>query len=275
MTRVEGSMPMHTIWKLAPRRRRLGFTAIELTAVASIIAILALILMPIVRKRVAQTRLVAAEDDMRTIEIAETLANADTGFFFRLSDLNNPSVIETLLQADPEGAIRTVPNGYWNQPITNFFNNTNFDQAALSQIVQNWKGPYTSFNNTKSELLAVLLTTQPEMFRTFPGSGPGSNDGPILVLTGGSSQEDDDLLRDEETPIDPWGNPYLFFGPNRVGRNAGTIALNQNEETDFGVSIVYSLGPNGLPGNLVNPTSRQFFRDAGTLGLGDDLSRTF
>ena len=65
--------------QLSSLRRRRGFTAIEVSAVATIIAILALILIPIMRGRVDEAKRVAATEDMSGIEKAETLAFADTG----------------------------------------------------------------------------------------------------------------------------------------------------------------------------------------------------
>jgi hypothetical protein len=52
---------------------------IAVIAVASIIALLALIVVPVVRNRVASARIVSTQDDMRGIEIAQVIANGDTG----------------------------------------------------------------------------------------------------------------------------------------------------------------------------------------------------
>src|SRR5689334_11618569 len=73
-----------------PGTRRAGFTAIEISAVATIIAIMALILIPIVRNRVEEARKVAAQDDMAGIEKAESLAYGYSNFYFRLQDLSRP-----------------------------------------------------------------------------------------------------------------------------------------------------------------------------------------
>ncbi len=40
---------------------------------------------------------------------------------------------------------------------------------------------------------------------------------------------------DNLIPIDPWGNPYLFFPPSG--------------ETNYTNAVIYSMGPNGAPGN--------------------------
>ena len=76
-------------------------------------------------------------------------------------------------------------------------------------------------------------------------------------------------------PLDPWGAPYLFFGDGTVGDEGGQIAIST--ETSFGFPIVFSLGPNGAPGNAVGSEadSKLYFRESAVLGTGDDLYRTF
>ena len=47
-------------------------------------------------------------------------------------------------------------------------------------------------------------------------------------------------------PIDPWGNPYIFFGPGRINTApGGSPAITPANETNFGNAIVYSMGPDG------------------------------
>jgi type II secretory pathway pseudopilin PulG len=248
-----------------PIRRRRAFTAIELTAVASIIALLALILLPIVRKRVAQSRLTAAQDDMRTIEIAQTFARADTGHYVRLIDLDNgPN--------DPGVSDLAVPRGYWNEPIP---------AGSFQPFRDTWDGPYTTFNDTKAISISELLVTRPELFRGLPSSpAAGADDGPILVLTFGTAALGNDFA-DPTTnrhPVDPWGSPYIFFGDSPIGPNGGTIAIST--ESNFSTATVYSLGPDGRPGDGSNPAidptdSANYFRETGVLGTGDDITRRF
>lgn len=289
----------------APANARRGFTAIELTAVATIITILALILLPIVRNRVDQARIVAAEDDMRTIEIAEVLARADTGQFFRLSDLDNPIAdpedIDDAAEANDEEELANVlgqlPAAYWNRPIPNFAitgTETSFDLRG-HPLVTNWKGPYTRFSTTKFQTLETLVAIVPDLFRSYDvATGTnlafgGSTDttgtaidhgdgGPILIIrntdTTNFGQVQDDMVGEETTPIDPWGAPYLFFGAERIATNLPTnIAGN---ESNFGVAAVFSLGPDGLPGSdLQGIDEETYYRESGFIGTGDDLVRTF
>ncbi len=245
------AMKKHTGKVFLRRLARFGFTAVELTAVASIIAILSLILMPIVRKRVAESRLVAAADDMRTIQIAQSLALADTGQYFRLADLDNPST-----------TAGGTPLAFWNRPTT---------LIEFDILGRTWNGPYTTFSQTKFESLSVLLASSQSMiFRVVNASDIVQSGvlvrGPIMILDLGSGPENQD------TPIDPWGSPYIFFG-DTVNGNVANLALTT--ESNFGIAIVYSLGPDGIPGNGPGADSIEYFRESGALGEGDDLSRTF
>jgi prepilin-type N-terminal cleavage/methylation domain-containing protein len=226
---------MNILSGMRGNRTERGFTAIEVSAVATIIAILALILIPIVRNRVAEARLVAAADDMATIEKAQSLAFGYTGLYFGLMDLE---------QGDPNLLTAT-----WNKPL-----------GATANIEANWKGPYMAMHNTRT--VSELVAERPYLFRGLGGSG-----GPILVYQG-------DVLK--RMPIDPWGSPYLFFGDDKVGDD-GSANVYSGTETDFNVPIIFSLGPNGAPGDLVGfeANVQLYFREAAVLGTGDDLLRNF
>lgn len=253
----------------SPARRRRGFTAIEMSAVITIILILSLILIPIVRSRVEESKVVAAQDDMAQIEKAELFAYSYTNHFFRLWDLERP--VPNLTDATLTPAQRTrellkLPNAYWNEPVLN-----------TTGLTDTWKGPFLAIH--KSATVATLLATNPSMFR---GDGdPQAQQGPILVIAADRNDwqvpNDNSALLRARYPIDPWGSPYLFFGPGKIGNSGGQIALPTANETDFGTSIVYSMGPDNLAGS-VQQNQRQsilFFRESGVLGTGDDLSREF
>ena len=55
-----------------------GFTAMEITMVATIIAIIALLILPLFRARTDEAKEVAARDEIDSIVKAEVLVNADT-----------------------------------------------------------------------------------------------------------------------------------------------------------------------------------------------------
>ena len=243
--------------------RRGGFTAIEISAVATIIAILVLILVPILRKRVDETRITAAMADMRQIETAQIGAQADTGYYVRLFDLTRPSADES---DSMEQAQMKLPAGSWNMPPTT---------ATFNAFHTNWKGPYLIPQRQRT--LFEVVQAMPHMFRGDQVGGLNPQSGPVLIL------EEDDYdelgqaaLQRIKYPIDPWGNPYLFFGTGRIGEFGYTIPANvRANETDFTTAVIYSFGPNGVPGNVPIPQSAHFYRETGTLGTGDDLAREF
>ena len=236
-----------------------GFTMVELTAVASIIAILALILIPIVRNRVQDARIVAVQDDLFSLEKAMILANADTGQFFRLADLDNSS-----------GDGSRLPNAFWNRPIPPGSILGLLDGASA------WKGVYMSFGNKRGRAVAQLVADRPTMFRVFNGTS-ADGEGPILVMETSDSNVND-LLEGDVHPVDLWENPYLFFGPGPVGILAGNLPSSiSGNESNFNLSVIYSLGPDNLPGKGRADIAENYYRETGFLGEtgSDDIVRLF
>lgn len=273
------------------RRREYGFSAVELTAVASIIAILALILVPIVRNRLEQVRRTAALDDMRSIEVAQVLANADTGRYYPLQYLDNASIDLTLYndpstpQADRDLAARSIPNAAWNAPLPSAVVATG---TQLGSLGSTWQGPYITYNQGKFIQLGAGQGAGDPRFHEYDLSSltaitPAAQAGPAVIFRDTSSPNadpyNDDPTNLETYPIDPWGSPYLFFGPGRYGPQVGANALSNSSytESNFGTAIIYSTGTNGIPGddftNAGNALS--YFREPGALGVGDDLWRIF
>ncbi len=245
---------------LGRRRSRLGFTALEMSAVATIIAILALILMPLLRKRIEESRITAAMADMKQIELAQMMIHADTGYYVRLFDLSHPS-------ADPgdSQAVAQIklPKATWNQPI---------NQASLNAFRNNWNGPYAVPN--RQRLLREVVEGLPQLFRGDAVAGLNPQEGPVLLLEeDGFDERGQGAVNRSRYPIDPWGNPYIFFGPGQIGEYGYPTPLTN--ETNFNTAVIYCLGPNGGPGQVTNYTSNHFFRETGALGTFDDLSREF
>lgn len=273
---------------------RRGFTAIELTAVASIIAILALILVPIVRNRLESVRKTAAQDDMRGLAVAQTIANADTGQYYRLNDLDNAAAdldvynLATSTAIEKAGAVRTIPNCTWNRLLNSSEVATS---AQLGSIAARWNGPYITFNKTKylqAASLKSLASTRVVEIRAGIATTISANEGPVPILQdpnapAANSPAVDNPYNDDEKngelfPVDPWGGPYIFFSSGRFGANLGLTFLNNAAsgltESNFGSSVIYSTGPDGLPGGS-NPAAGAYFREAGVLGTGDDESYVF
>lgn len=251
-----------------PKTPARGFTAIEISMVVTVIAILALMILPLFRDRIEAARKAAAQDEMQTLMKAETLAHADTGWFYRLQDLDNT----TQYYDPPVRPQEEVPITSWNLPFSRE------DRQRLRTGSLAWKGPYISTSRFKFMELQDAVVSVPEFFWSYPGRG-----GPILnVLTPGAAdwwpdpnvpiqnvadQPDDKIL------IDPWGTPYLFFGAGRLLEEGGAYI---QQETNFGNAVIYCLGPDGYPGNTPyqnNATS--LLREWGILGTMDDYYLLF
>lgn len=239
-----------------------GFTAIEISAVATIIAILALVLIPIMRTQVARSRVVAAQDDLRGIDTGETTAFGYTDHHFRLQDLTRgtPKVEPGMTQDQIDAEYAKAPSAYWNIPLAD---------SQKGALVNTWSGPYLAIH--KYETVQSLLDSgfHAAKFRS-DASALNVGEGPILVLEG-------DDIGNQKYPIDPWGSPYIFFGAGRIGAypSDSDVAIDLREESSFGTSVVYSLGPDGLPGDGQLDESINYYRETGLLGTGDDLMREF
>lgn len=251
---------------------RMGFTALEVAAVVTIIAIMSLVLIPVVRSRVEEARRVAAQDDMAGIEKAESIAFGYCNYYFRLNDLNRP-------QADSPYSPYDVkpPRGSWCSP----FNTS--QQGAINQL---WKGSFVAYHNTRN--IFELETTYPQLFRRQDGS---QGRGPILILTNDVDNINNTSAYSKQYPIDPWGNPYVFFGSKAITQygNFGNPAITTIQSWD--TAVVYSMGPDGEPASIGVRSSTtntayaasdysqpaSYFREAGWLGAdqSDDLKREF
>lgn len=231
-----------------------GFTAIEIVMVATVIAIIALLILPLFRSRTDVARLVAAQDELDSIVKAATLASADTGNWFRLNDMDNSTLYNDPL-VDPA---TEVPIAFWNRTLSAA------ERQSLSTS-EKWQGPYMAFKKTTT-LGELIAANYPALWR---------NGGPIFHIGNGGAAPNAALgandSNDDRYPVDPWGSPYIFFAPGRLNNpNSGLT------ESTFGNGAVYSLGPNGVPGNLTGTvTAQDFLRERGIIGTGDDLKVIF
>ncbi|MCE5229133.1 prepilin-type N-terminal cleavage/methylation domain-containing protein [bacterium] len=242
--------------------RRRGFTAIELSAVATIIAILALILIPIMRKRVEEAKITAAQADMRQIETSQMMIHADTAFYVRLFDMTRPQP-----ETDDTAAViqAKLPKASWNIPR---------DTSMLNTFRNNWRGPYAAPHRQRS--LYEIVRGYPQMFRGDNVLGLTPQQGPVIVLNADNTDEQGvNALMRLQYPTDPWGNPYIFFGNGKIGTYGYETAIQTQNETNFNTAVIYCTGPNGTPGNLLNPDSGAYFRESGIIGTEDDLSFQF
>lgn len=260
-----------------PTHRPYGFSAVEVSAVATIIAILALILIPVLRNRVEEAKITAAMDDMAQIEKAQLMAFGYAGHYFRLQDLMRPEPLPT---DSTDLQLLKIPPAFWNRQVT---------VAQVPNLLENWKGPYAAYHRTES--VNDLIVLRPELWRGtaqaqldgFTVTASGGGLGPLLAFDFDDEDWVDDtggLLR-AKYPVDPWGNPYLFFGSGFIwqpGFSAQIQPPGEINETNFSTAAVYSLGPDGAPGFAIDSTdAANYYREAGHLGAegSDDISREF
>lgn len=251
-----------------------GFTAVEIAMVASVIAILALLILPIFRQRAEEARLAAAQDEVQSLVKALLLVEADIPggrFLPRLQDLDNRSY------KDDPGGVGTSPSpsvalepprAYWlpgNATIRGRFISIDDPQFTINYpgtIIPNWSGPYVAYRNTipLSDLVARFDAATDGRSNTTESRAPGT--GPIAVFDGGI---DALSLNNDRYPIDPWGHPYLLFGP---------------EETIYNIRAIYSVGPDGVPGPIPGTpggAAADYDRRNGVLGVlgSDDIEFIF
>ena len=248
-------------------KQNAGFTSVEIAMVASVIAIIALLILPLFRNRSEEAKLVAAQDELQSLAKALLLVEADTGQLFRLQDLDNAQSA-----SDALGTIRPgfdVPIAWSDFRGVGFIPWITLSEAQRIRLLpptsgggatvgaSYWRGPYLAF--PRSTTYQILFTQRPWVFN--------SNGGPIYNVTAadGYPAPGGGVIDDPQDrfPIDPWGSPYIFIN----------LA-----ETGYGPRLLYSMGPNSIPGNTTNPLAPGPYDSrftGGELGTGDDIEYIF
>ncbi len=212
-----------------------GFTAVEIAMVATVIAIIALLVLPVYRERVHSARIAAANDELASLAKAILLAEADLGIQIRLQDLDNGVQTAAL---DNTNTDTQPPIAAWNGTLETVV------PVNRDVIVERWGGPYAAFKNfrTVNDLADFwYIDTSNDGFIYVVGNG---GDGPNY--TGNII----DRISFDRYPVDPWGQPYVFYGVGMFPADNGT----SNEPT-FNSSILVSFGPNGVVSNGLPITS--------------------
>jgi prepilin-type N-terminal cleavage/methylation domain-containing protein len=242
-----------------------GFTAVEIAMVATVIAIFALIALPIFRNRVEEAKLSAAQADLTSLMKAEILAKADTGFYLRLEDLDNTE--NNVPNNPPTGIIYETPAFAYpagSASLRQSLTLAQIQQLAGPASAPKLRGPYISFQRftTYGEIQASTLASLVLQSQTGDRLSP-IQDIPLAQAQGAGLYDSNQ----NRIPVDPWGNPYLFFP--------------STGETGYSNSAIYSMGPNGVPGDGSLAGFGAYIRPAsgtllpGNLGSDDDMQVQF
>jgi len=214
---------------------RRGFSAVELVAVSTIIAILSMILVQSLQNHVEKARLARVYTDLGEIRDIQSLIFAQTSRFARLQDLDNTEIY-TSPSATADLDIE-VPGLFYKMSMDDVLTTdlVNVDLAPapydrIRSIMSNkWTGPYTNF--TEYMEMQDLVSDMNWLL--------SENGGPIYYDTSGGVVD----VSSDRYPLDPWGNPYLFFPRYHIDDSAPTA-----QDVVIG-GRVYSLGPDGFPGS--------------------------
>jgi hypothetical protein len=238
-----------------------------------------MLLVPMLKDRVEKSKVQAAQDEMRNIALSISLAYAQTNRYFRLQDLDNLSQKPTEVNDITDELFSMVPIVYYDHnPSSPSFGQ--LFRASRPLVARTWEGPYT--NVQKSARISELNAIRPNILSRFDLSSGAVYDitlataGPIAWFEDGARSEEDDLY-----PLDPWGNPYLFFPA--VGSLeptlAGPVSYPDAKNINFhNRPAIFCMGPNGMPGNLADANASEYkpennpsTANDGHLGFGDDL----
>lgn len=259
--------------QLAPHHsHRRGFTAVEVAMVATVIAIIALLALPIFRSRVESAREAAVLDELSSLAKVQLLVEADVNYYARLQDLDNGQNIDLNGPGIQNSPARAVPIAGWNGTL-----NTGTGAPTRGVWINNWQGPYLgAASGGRSN--SVRRTASVGELQNYWFNGPLGDAGFIWVVgqNGMPSYSDpnfgtvNDNFNDDRYPIDPWGQPYIFFGPGTYGPNNFPGGFT---ESTYQSSLLVSLGPDGVPGTAIGPFTepQAYFRSAleSTEGLPD------
>jgi len=235
-------------------RAQAGFTIIELIISVIIIGILVAIIIPVYVTRADEARLSAAQQDLEALQTGQQHAAIDTGYFYRLYVLDDTTggdgVASSNLTGDRVDGIR--------------------DEALRTDVTN----PKLIFIDTK---LGTLIATGASIYDRMVRNETAFNwNGPYINIARKAGLKYPVANVPAGTPLDPWGNPYLFFTKEGLVDDRNSIIATSYTGNDgntyttdrFDRPTILSLGPNGVPGNGAGSGEPNF-------GQGDDIFRQF
>jgi prepilin-type N-terminal cleavage/methylation domain-containing protein len=162
--------------------RKKGFTVVELLVVMVIIAFLAGLLLPAIRKSRSKALIDKAKSEMANLASVMTMVKMDTGYYVRLCDLDNTDTQQVM--------------AYWDGS-----KDSTDSETPLANLLTGggtWDGPYITYQ--PKAIYQAGNGSVPVCSGEASGSGSGWDNN-------GNGQLDNPPPYG--TPLDPWGHTYL------------------------------------------------------------------